>query len=262
MSTLAYSDSGDARHPAALFLHGFMGSAEDWENVTAALEDRYRCVVVDLPGHGSSLGLPEHAYTMEAAAHALLEVLDEAGIGRAALVGYSMGGRLALYLALRHPERCSKLFLESSSPGIEDVAARQARRIADGGRAKRLETGDFDTFLQDWYRQPLFASLAKDKDLFARTIKTRRRNDPSELARSLRGMGTGAMPSLWAELPDLRTPTLAVTGALDEKFVHIARRMQASTAYLKGISVPNAGHHVRLEAHDAYLTLLQQFLEM
>lgn len=258
---MGYALSGDARHPVILFLHGFMGSAADWRDVTAALDDRYRCVAVDLPGHGASLGLPyPDSYTLDGAARALLDLLDGLGIERPTLVAYSMGGRLALYLALRHPERCAGLFLESASPGIEDSSEREARRRADEEKAKRLESDDFGEFLQDWYRQPLFASLARDQATLRRTIEARRHNKPGELARSLRGMGTGSMPSLWEKLAGLRMPVLAVAGALEEKFVGIARRMEALSPPVRAAVIPDAGHNVRAETSEAHLDLLEDFL--
>jgi pimeloyl-ACP methyl ester carboxylesterase len=122
---LSYTVSGDRHRPAVLFLHGFMGSGADWAAVISALDERFYCVAPDLPGHGRSLGLTPQAYTINGAAKMLRELLDGLGISRAALAGYSMGGRLALYLALRHPEECPGLFLESASPGIEDAAERE-----------------------------------------------------------------------------------------------------------------------------------------
>jgi len=198
---LNYTRSGDTRRPVVLFLHGFMGSSADWREVTAALGGRYHCFAVDLPGHGASLGLPPENYTIEGTTRALLALLDELNVDRPTVVGYSMGGRLALYLALRHPERCAGLFLESTSPGIESAAERQARRDADEERAKRLESGDFEDFLADWYRQPLFASLSRHEGLVETMIEARSHNDPGELVRSLRGMGLGSQPSLWGHLP-------------------------------------------------------------
>jgi 2-succinyl-6-hydroxy-2,4-cyclohexadiene-1-carboxylate synthase len=244
-----------------VFLHGFMGSAADWEPVIATLADAYRCVAVDLPGHGASLGLPPEAYAFAGAARRLRDTLDGLGIGRAALVGYSMGGRLALYVALRHPERCAGLLLESASPGLRGAEERAARRRSDEALARRLEAGDFERFLEDWYRQPLFASLARDQELLRRTVAARRRNDPRELARSLRGMGTGGQPSLWEELPQLAVPALAVVGELDEKFVGIARRMAGRYPALEVAVAAGAGHNARAEAPDAYLEVLERFLD-
>lgn len=243
-----------------LFLHGFMGRGEDWRGVSAGLGEGFFRVAADLPGHGASLGMPPERYAMEGAARSVLDVLDGAGVGRATLVGYSMGGRLALYLALRHPDRCSGLFLESASPGLEDAWERAARRRADEQRAERLEGGDLRGFLEDWYRQPLFAPLARDRDLLRRTIEDKMRSSPVELAASLRGMGTGSQPSLWAELPDLRVPALSVTGALDEKFVGISRRMASLAPAMRAVVAPGAGHNVHAEAPEAYLSLLRGLL--
>jgi 2-succinyl-6-hydroxy-2,4-cyclohexadiene-1-carboxylate synthase len=243
-----------------LFLHGFMGSSADWRGATAALEGRYRTITVDLPGHGASTGLPPELYTIEGATRALLGILDGLGVERPVIVGYSMGGRLALYLALRHPDRCSGLFLESASPGLEDGEARAGRRAADERRAARLEVGGLEEFLRDWYRQPLFAQLARDGELLRRTLEARRKNDPNELAKSLRGMGTGSQPSLWGEVFGLRVPALAVAGELDEKFVRILRRMEGACPRIRTVVVPGVGHNAQAEAPGPYLSLLQGFL--
>ncbi len=237
-----------------------MGSSADWRDVAAALEGRSRLIAMDLPGHGAATGRPDAAYTMAGAAEGVLRTLDGLEIERPFIVGYSMGGRLALYLALRHPDRCAGLFLESTSPGLEEAGERAARRAADEGRATRLEGGDLEGFLRDWYRLPLFAPLARDEDLLRRTIRDRRRNDPAELAKSLRGMGTGSQPPLWGELPNLRVPALVVAGDLDEKFVGISRRMASLNPSMRADVVPGAGHNVHAEAAAAYLSSLEGFL--
>ena len=172
-----------------------------------------------------------------------------------------MGGRLALDLALRYPERCSALFLESTSPGIEDAAEREARRRSDEEKAARLEAGDLASFLRDWYQQPIFASLARREVLLRETIEARRRNDPAELARSLRGMGTGSQPSLWGELAELEAPALAVAGELDEKYAGISTRMAYLNPRIRASIVPGAGHNVRLEAPETCFALLKHFLD-
>jgi 2-succinyl-6-hydroxy-2,4-cyclohexadiene-1-carboxylate synthase len=257
---LSYTVSGDRHRPTVLFLHGFMGSGADWATVISELDERFYCVAPDLPGHGRSLGLTPQAYTIDGSTKMLRELLDGLGISRAALAGYSMGGRLALYLGLRHPGECSGLFLESASPGIEDAAERELRREADEERARRLESDDFGGFLADWYRQPLFASLARHGGLVRETIETRLRNDPGELARSLRGMGAGSQPSLWGELAALQVPALAVAGELDEKFVGISVRMASLSPRIRAAVVPGAGHNVSLEGPEEYLATLESFL--
>jgi 2-succinyl-6-hydroxy-2,4-cyclohexadiene-1-carboxylate synthase len=252
---------GSPENPDVLCLHGFMGSAADWQEVATAIGDRAFCVALDLPGHGASLGLAPEVYTMEGTARAVIRTLDDFEARRPVIVGYSMGGRLALYLALRHPGRCAGLFLESASPGLESVEEQAARRDADEEKAKRLESGDFENFLRDWYRQPLFAPLAREEGLLRRTIEARRRNEPSELARSLRGMGAGSQPSLWQELEGLAVPALAVAGELDGKYAGISSRMASISPKVESVVIPGAGHNLHDEAPAEYAALLGRFLD-
>ena len=258
---LAYEVSGNRERPSVLFLHGFMGSSVDWRGVEAAIGDRAFCVAPDLPGHGASVGLAPEAYTLEETARAVVRTLDELEARRPVVVGYSMGARLALYLALRHPERCAGIFLESASPGLEGDEERAARRDADEEKARRLESGDFGGFLRDWYRQPLFASLARDEDLLRRTIEARRCNDPWELARSLRGMGTGSQPSLWEELGGLDVPALAVAGERDGKYTGISSRMASVSPKVGAVVLPGVGHNAHDEAPEEYAALLGRFVD-
>lgn len=258
---LIFEVTGDSGSPPVLFLHGFMGSSADWRGITTALKDSSLCIAVDLPGHGASLGMEPEAYTIDGAARAVICTLDELGIERPVIAGYSMGGRLALYLALRYPERCSGLFLESTSPGLERAEERSARREADEEKAKRLESRDFEEFLEDWYSQPLFAPLARDKNLLGRTIEARLLNEPGELARSLRGMGTGSQPSLWGELELLTVPALSVAGVLDEKYAGISSRMADLSPWIESVFVPETGHTVHAESPAEYISLLLRFLD-
>jgi 2-succinyl-6-hydroxy-2,4-cyclohexadiene-1-carboxylate synthase len=260
-SDLNYEISGDRLSSTLLFLHGFMGSSADWREVMVTMGERTHCIAVDLPGHGASLGLPPDTYTIEGATRAVIRTLDDLQIFHPIVAGYSMGGRLALYVALRYPNRCAGLVLESASPGLESAGERAARRAADGAKAERLESGDFETFLRDWYAQPLFASLARDEDLLHRTIEARRRNDPGELARSLRGMGTGSQPSLWGELEGLAVPALAITGELDEKYSGISSRMAGIDPRIESAVVPGAGHIVHAESPAEYVALLGRFVD-
>lgn len=245
-----------------LFLHGFMGRGEDWGEVIGLLQNEFRCITIDLPGHGRSCALSndEH-YTMAGAAAGIIAVLETLGIERCNLVGYSMGGRIALYFALHYPERCRRLVLESATPGLKQAADRQARRAADEARAVRLETQDLGTFVEDWYTQPVFASLSRWPRLLARMKDLRQQNESAELARSLRGMGTGVQESLWDRLDALNIPTLFVAGALDGKYVEVGERMDAMSDHVRSAVVPNAGHTVHAEYPVQYADLLRDFLQ-
>ncbi|MFQ5853824.1 MAG: 2-succinyl-6-hydroxy-2,4-cyclohexadiene-1-carboxylate synthase [Candidatus Binatia bacterium] len=244
-----------------LFLHGFMGSARDWKETIELLLPDYTCLTLDLPGHGrTGRCLDPRAYTMEGSAQAVTEVMDERGIQRCTLIGYSMGGRLALSIAIHHPERCTELVMESASPGIQSAAERNERRALDEKRAQQLEHDDFETFLRSWYNQPLFQSLKREPDLFQQILDRRRENNPVELARSLRGTGPGVQPSLWHNLPRLETPLLVLAGGMDLKYKRIAQEMVALCPKARLALVPDTGHNVHAENTDEYTRALRRFL--
>lgn len=251
---------GDPRHPALVLLHGFMGSAADWEPVCALLAPRHFCVAIDLPGHGRSVGLDRAAYTLQGAAQLVIETLEGVNIRRCALAGYSMGGRLALTLALQDPARWSHVALVAASPGLEDGGARSARSASDEALAARLEGGSFPDFLDEWYRQPLFASLWENTSLRDAVLRRRLQNSPAELARALRGMGAGVQPSLWGKLGRLGMPLRAVAGERDRKYADLARRMEGLCRRCRRVIVPAAGHAVHLEAPEALSRCLEDLL--
>lgn len=247
--------------PAALLLHGFTGSKKSWSALFPLLEGRFRLLAVDLPGHGES-GAPAspQRYRMEEVAADLAELVRELAGEPVHLLGYSMGGRLALFFALQYPELVRSLALESASPGLEGEAEREARRAADEALAERIEAQGVEAFVAEWERLPLFASQASLPEEVRRALRIQRlRNRPEGLAGSLRGMGTGAQPSLWGRLPELRPRTLLVAGTLDEKFSALNRRMAEAIPTARPELVPGAGHSVHLERPLEYAKLLQRF---
>lgn len=255
---LHYETHGSPECPSLCFLHGFMGSSADWALIVEALSDVAFCVTVDLPGHGRSTGLSSHLYTMEGATQAVADILDEVGIDRGSIVGYSMGGRVALYFSLFHPDRIRRLVLESASPGLQTEEARWRRRRLDAERAQRIQA-DLEDFLDEWYRQPLFESLQRH-DLVDEMVERRSTNDPNELARALRGLGPGHQPSLWERLGEIEIPTLVMTGALDEKYEDITERSARMIGTADRVLVPKAGHNVHAERPQAFLAHLSHFL--
>lgn len=256
---LQYYTYGTPEHPTLCFLHGFMGRSSDWSKIVETLSEDYFCVTVDLPGHGNSLSCPAHSYSMEGTAKALVEVFDDLEIERCTLIGYSMGGRVALYVSLTHSSRIARLVLESTSPGLKTEEEREGRRQVDNERARRIEQ-DLHSFLQDWYRQPLFASLSKH-DLVEEMVATRRTNDSSELARALRGLSPGEQPSLWEHLEKVDLSTLVLTGALDSKYKAITKETAACIGSARRVLVSRAGHNVHAERPHRYLEVLVRFLE-
>lgn len=258
MTRFHYVGYGAATAPVLVLLHGFMGASADWDALAPALADGRRVLAVDLPGHGRSVGLPERCYTPEGVAEGLLQILDAEGITQADFAGYSMGGRMALFAALTHPERVRRLVLESVSPGLRTPEERARRRATDAERAQRLVV-DLRAFLEAWYRQPLFASLSRHEGLVEEMVARRAANDPAELERVLRGMGTGSQPSLWGCLPALAPPTLALVGALDVKYVRLVGEMAPHVAAAR--IIPGVGHIVHAEDPAAYLYYLKDFLK-
>lgn len=257
---LHFATRGTADRPAVLFLHGFMGSSSDWEEIMVRLSSEFFCIGVDLPGHGRSVGLAG-PYSIERLAEMLCDVLSGSGVERAHVVGYSMGGRAALYFAVSHPETCRRLVLESASPGLRTDEERVERRGLDEARAVRIETEDYLEFLEEWYRQPLFETYKRHAGLLERMIRSRSANSPRELARSLRDMGTGSQPSLWDRLDGIGLPVLAVAGALDGKYAETAERMAVLMPRARAEIVPGAGHNVHAEKPEAFAEMLTDFLK-
>ncbi|TET96490.1 MAG: 2-succinyl-6-hydroxy-2,4-cyclohexadiene-1-carboxylate synthase, partial [Candidatus Zixiibacteriota bacterium] len=224
--TFCFVQVGDKSNPAVLFLHGFLGSAQDWCDVASFISKDYWCISVDLPGHGKTVvNGSEDAYRMENCANGLVDFLDSLDIGKCNIVAYSMGGRLALYMAINFPDRFDRVILESTSPGLKTKQERQDRRAHDNILAERLETGSLKQFLKEWYDQPLFATLRQDKERFAKMLTNRISNNKSDLATSLRMMGAGVQPSLWDQLHKMQARLLLIVGEKDDKFKRIAAEM-------------------------------------
>jgi 2-succinyl-6-hydroxy-2,4-cyclohexadiene-1-carboxylate synthase len=219
-------------------------------------------LAVDLPGHGAERGPsdPTH-YRMERVVDHLVRVLDREGVDRADWVGYSMGGRVALGAAVLRPERVRRLVLESASPGLEGEAQRARRRGEDESLARRLEAGGIERFVDFWMARPLFASQAALPGAVREAARRRRlANDPRLLAAVLRGLGTGSQPSFWDRLPEIRAPTLLLTGALDPRFGETARRMARGIPGALHRVVPGAGHAIHLERPGRWLDDVVPFL--
>jgi 2-succinyl-6-hydroxy-2,4-cyclohexadiene-1-carboxylate synthase len=232
-----------------VLVHGFTQTQAAWEPVAAGLRARWRLVRVDLPGHGGSASV--RAGFAEAAG-----LLGACG-GRAAYVGYSLGGRLCLRLALDRPELVRALVLLGASPGIADPAARAERLAADEALATGVEDDGVAAFLDRWLAGPLFATLPPERA----GLPERLANTAEGLASALRLLGAGAQAPLWDRLAGLRCPTLLVAGARDAKFAALAAEMAAAIGPTARLAlVPGAGHAVHLERPAVVAKLLDGFL--
>ena len=226
---------------SVVLLHGFGGTRRAWDGVIAALDhERYRPLALDLPGHGVAADVRRPITFAGCVEHVLAKSPERFTLG-----GYSMGGRVALHVALAAPARVERLVLVSCSAGIEDPDERASRRAADHRLADRLEREPFEEFIQSWRTQPLFARESPEVGRLAR--EDQRRNDPDALAAALRGIGTGEMQPLWDRLKHLTMAVAVVAGERDEKFVALARRM-AGLLPANGLVLLPGGHGLPLES--------------
>jgi 2-succinyl-6-hydroxy-2,4-cyclohexadiene-1-carboxylate synthase len=204
---------------SVVLLHGFAGTRRAWTGVVEHLSaERYRSLALDLPGHGEQVDAPR-PITFEGCVASVLERSPD----RFALAGYSMGGRIALQLALAAPERVARLVLISSTAGIEDAAERVERRERDRRLADGIERGSIEQFTELWRARPMFAEDPPEVERLARADQSR--NRPDGIAAALRGLGTGEMQPLWSRLAELQMPVVVLAGRRDRKFVKLAERM-------------------------------------
>jgi len=234
--------------PDLVLLHGFTQTGRSWQAIGHALAGRYRSAAPDLPGHGD---FAERRPASFVACDAYLRALTDAPF---TLVGYSMGGRIALHGALAVGARVRRLVLVGASPGLADAAEREQRRVADAALADRIEAIGAEAFAREWAAQPLFAGMPRG---IADQIDTdRRRNTATGLAAALRGLGTGVMPPLWERLEELAMPVDLVVGERDEKFKAIAERMAERIPAAQVHVIAAAGHVAHLEQPGALAELL------
>lgn len=251
---------GDPALPKIVFLHGFLGSGSDWLSFAHRLEDRFCSILVDLPGHGET-AIPADGNAdgfFMRTVEALAGEIRRLNAGPCVLVGYSMGGRIGLALALRFPELFSKAVIVSSSPGLRTEEERAARRKSDEGIARKIER-NFDGFIEFWYDQPLFATL-KNHALFREIEAQRKQGSPEQLARALRLLGTGNQPSFWDELPGNRLPMLICVGEKDTKYVEIGHRMAEICPDATLEFFESCGHTLHIEEPERFLASVERFV--
>lgn len=245
-----------------LLLHGFTGSGLTWEPFIAELSGRHRLIMPDLIGHGRSDAPADPArYSIEHCVDDLLALLGQLGVDRFDLLGYSMGGRVALHLTLAAPARVQRLVLESASPGIDDPSERVARVTADDSLAQMIEREGLAAFVDHWERIPLFASQERLPETTRQGLRAQRlANQPGGLANSLRGMGAGAMTPVLSRLGELPMPVLLMAGELDGKYVGLTRVMVEAIPNASACIVPGAGHATHLEAPELFAEAVAGFL--
>lgn len=243
-------------------LHGFTGSGPDFEMLAQASDEEYNWYTPDLLGHGQSDApkKPE-SYTIDAYCKQLDGLMVSFGLDRFVLLGYSMGGRLALYYTLMHAKKVSELILIGSSPGLKTEEERVQRFTADEALAREIKKNGMEWFCKYWKDVPAIQSQDKIQDPWKTDMQKRRsQNREHGLINALRGMGTAVQPSLWDRLSECKVPALLVTGSEDKKFEAIMKEMAKKMPAAKHVSIKGAGHSPHLEMPQPFLEAMEKFL--
>lgn len=250
------------RAPLAL-LHGFAGDGTAWEPVRQGLAGLGPTLAIDLIGHGQSPAPEDPArYSLGSNLNDVEAVLRAECAAPAWVIGYSMGGRIALSLALEKPALLRGLILVSTTAGIETILEREARMQSDDRLAQSILDNGMEAFAEYWLNQPLFHSLwqmpeERFKAEHARRLKQR----PEGLARSLRGVGAGAMPPLWKRLGEIDLPTLIVAGDEDERYVRLGTQLAMNIPGAEFARIQESGHAPHTEQPERFVQAIGRFLQ-
>lgn len=246
---LAAEQLGVDGAPRMTFVHGFAQTGNSWKPIAEYFASHgFLVTVVDLPGHGGSA-------QVRADLRRTADMLSAIG-GAGTYVGYSLGGRACLHLALMYPHLVERLILVGANPGIVDAGLRAERRDADDALEARMNEVGLEAFLKEWAAQPLFGDLQLTDEQQA----DRLRNTPDGLGSSLRLAGTGAQGSLWPRLLELNMDVLAIAGANDDKFAAIARQIADAVPSGRFLLIPNAAHAAHLQQPEAVAAAITGFV--
>ena len=255
---LSYFVAGEGT-PVTL-LHGFTQSGRSWLETISRMPEGFMWIVPDLRGHGETRTRPGAPCSMDACTGDLEMLWDHLGIPRTHLAGYSMGGRLALHVAARRPERVLSLLTIGAHAGMEEEA-RAGRRLGDEALAQRIENDGLEVFVDYWSSLPLFAGLERRGPAYLAQVRAERMsNHVAGLVCSLRGMGAGTMEPVWDDLSHVPFPCTFVAGQLDHGYVSSARRLASTVPKGRVEVVLRAGHTVHQERPEAFARVLDAHL--
>jgi len=252
------------RGPAIVVLHGFTGSGAAMETLSGRLAAHHTVVSIDLLGHGvSSSPRDPNRYRAGCLADDVLHVISEMSLDQPGLVGYSMGGRLALFLACTRPGAIEKLAVIGVGPGLSGERVRAERVAADEALASRIEHDGVAAFVEEWMSRPLIAEQSGEGEAAWKEARARRlEQNPAGLTGTLRGFGQGTMPQLTGALAALAVPLLAVAGSEDERYLDQAKELVRLVPHGELKIITGAGHAPHLVAPAATATQLEAFFEV
>jgi 2-succinyl-6-hydroxy-2,4-cyclohexadiene-1-carboxylate synthase len=236
---------GNPELPAMVFLHGFMGAKDDWQALLPSLSQHYHCICLDLPGHGSN-HIPLPTPGLSAAAEDIIEKVTRLGYTQFHLVGYSLGGRIALHIAKLYPQSLLSLTLESAHPGLKTDAEKQQRQANDNQWADKLIHMPLPQFLAQWYQQAVFADLTAQQR--QHLIEKRQWNNPQQLHQCYLATSLSLQQDCRHVLSQLPCPSFFIAGEHDHKFQALASawlQQLTSAPYPLQLSIiDGVGHNI------------------
>jgi 2-succinyl-6-hydroxy-2,4-cyclohexadiene-1-carboxylate synthase len=245
-----------------VLLHGLFGGAWSYDPVLAAITQPHNLFIPTLSYHGALGAGPVPSLDFRAEIERLAAAIATTCSAPVDLVGYSLGGRLALGLAIAQPSLVRRLLLISSRRGLDSQRERDERQRADEVWAKLLETEGPEAFFERWWTQPLFASLSRlPTEILQQELMHRKRHDPVGLSAALRRFGLGRQPSYSSETRRLEVPVTLLAGAFDEKYVALSGQLAAQLPLGRCVVVEQAGHHLLLEAPCRVAQIIDEEIE-
>ncbi len=245
-----------------LLLHGFTGTKESWAPILPQLSSKFLVITLDLPGHGQTDSSANIKYfTMESVVESISVLLTKLKIEKTNILGYSMGGRVALSFLCMQPDRVKKCVLESSSPGLKTKEERLQRQCNDKKLANFLLEKGIEEFVNYWENIPLFSTQKLLDEQTKKYIRQERiSQNPIGLANSLKGMGTGVQPSWWGHLSKITHPVLILTGEEDRKFCEIGKEMVSLLSNGIYAEIHDSGHAIHVEKKEKFVKMVMDFL--
>jgi 2-succinyl-6-hydroxy-2,4-cyclohexadiene-1-carboxylate synthase len=259
---LEYPKEIDPAKECILFLHGFTGCAEDWFPVFEQMSNKYNCVALDIVGHGKSDSpINSSNYNIESLVSQIKFVKDKLTTNKIILLGYSMGGRLALSYAVAYPDDIKGLILESASAGIRNDEERGKRYEEDLKLAEYIESHTLDEFIEMWSDREIFNTQRRfSNDKLKKIRKKKALGSKIGYANSLKGFGTGIMPPLHDKLKKIPVKVLLISGDLDTKYTGINARLARRFYKAKHKIVKNSGHNTHLEEMKRFVEIVTNYL--
>ena len=250
---LNYKTWGSPERPALIMLHGFLGNAEEWQPVAEALSGQFYCIAVDLPGHGGSqhITLPEDK-AFEAFDEHLLVLTDSLRLEKYNMLGYSLGGRLAMSHMLAYPELVGHVIAESANPGVASELERGRRRMQDKQWARRFREDSIEDVLRDWYAQPVFADLT-DSERWDMVEKRKPSGKTDALAEMLLATSVARQKNLWQLMTRGGFSLGYICGSRDSRYKEVGRRLLQRSPGVIRQQVEGAGHNVHLHHRERFV---------